>query len=206
MRHLVFDTGAWPVSELAITSVGPPPALHADRVVGQMAGHLIEQAAHIRGELQQIIAHSNDGGPRAQRKLREKLLQAGTVMGRRIVACNLVTAKKGRYSARLCFWSGWDRDRDCEIEPGDRIPPRPQVCLWYVEIQGLSHHRVEWHRAPLCFLSHHILSRMAQRHEMRTLDDMLTAIARIAIGIMNLYMDKGVDQKPIIRRARRNGR
>ena len=116
------------------------------------------------------------------------------MLDRRIVACNLTPGKKGRYSARLMFWSGWDRDRDREIAAGDKMPARPWICLWYVEIRGLGHYKVEWHRAPLAFISHHILSRMAQRHDMRSVDDMLTVVARIAIEVMDLYQAKGVEE------------
>jgi hypothetical protein len=131
----VFAAGAWPVTELQITSIGPPHELHADGVVAQMMRHLIEQATHVRDELQQIIAHSNDGGERAQRKLRDKLQQAGTVCGRRIVACNLTPGKRGRYQMRMMFWSGWNRDKDREIGPDHKIPKRPWICLWYTEGQ-----------------------------------------------------------------------
>ena len=74
------------------------------------------------------------------------------------------------------------------------MPARPWICLWYVEIRGLGHYKVEWHRAPLAFISHHILSRMAQRHDMRSVDDMLTVVARIAIEVMDLYQAKGVEE------------
>jgi hypothetical protein len=181
------------MTELQISSIGPPPPLHADRVVGLMMGHIIKQAAHIHDELQSLIAHANDGGPRAQKKLQERLLRAGEVMGRRIVACDLEPAKRGRYHMRLCFWSGWDRDKDREIEPSHKVPRRPWVCLWYVEVDGLGNHRVAWHRAPLAYISHHVLSRMAQRRGLRDLDDLFTAIARVAIAVMDLYQSKGVD-------------
>ena len=126
------------MTDLQITSVGPPPELHADRVVGLMMGHLIEQAMHVRDALQHTIAHATDGGERAQRKLQEKLKAAGTVLGRRIVACNLTPGKKGRYSARLMFWSGWDRDRDREIAAGDKMPARPWICLSHPFADGAA--------------------------------------------------------------------
>jgi hypothetical protein len=106
----------------------------------------------------------------------------------------LTPGKRGRYTIRLVFWSGWDKAFDREIGADDPLPGRPWLCLWYTEIVGSGHSRVDWRRAPLCFVSTHVLSRMAQRHDMRTLEQMLLAITRIALAVLVLVQDKGVKE------------
>jgi hypothetical protein len=138
-----------------------------------MMRRLVEQSAHIRDALKDVTFRSpRDGSPRAQRWIEERLRQAGMVLGHPTVSTGLKPGKRGVYEICVLFWSGYDKHRDREIGIGDALPSRPWLALWYTVIEGTGHNRVNWHRAPLCYISHHVLSRMAQRHGMRTLDDM----------------------------------
>ena len=69
------------MTELAISSVGPPHPLHADRVIALMTRHLVDRARHIRDALKDIAFNANDGSPRAQQRLAQRLGRAGTVLG-----------------------------------------------------------------------------------------------------------------------------
>jgi hypothetical protein len=182
------------MTEPQINSVGPPPDLHARRVINEMMQHLSEQAARLRDVLQGAIATSADGSPRAQARLQERLRNAGSVLGRRVVATSLRSGKRGKFELLLHFWSGWDRAHDREILIGDKVPPKPWIVLWHTEVVGSGNYYVTWHRAPIVFVSCHVLVRMAQRGGLRTIDDMLTALARIALSSAELFKSKGCEQ------------
>jgi hypothetical protein len=177
-----------------IRSLGLPHQLHADRVIALMMKYLVTQSAHIRDTLQEIAYNASDGSPKAQRRLEQKLRRAGLVLGHPTVATGLKPGKRGRYVIRLVFWSGYDNSRDCEIAVDDPMPSRPWICLWYAEITGRGHSRVDWERAPLCYVSHHILSRHAQRLGSRTIDEMLLTISKIGLSVLELVKDKSAEQ------------
>ena len=110
------------MTELAISSVGPPHPLHADRVIALMTRHLVDRARHIRDALKDIAFNANDGSPPAQHKLAQRLIKAGTVLGHQTVCTGLSPGKRGRYTIRMLFWSGWDKARDREIGVDDPLP------------------------------------------------------------------------------------
>ena len=56
----------------AIQSIGPPPERHADRVVAEMMRDLARKRATLWKAINEAIASSTDGGPRAQRKMAER--------------------------------------------------------------------------------------------------------------------------------------
>jgi hypothetical protein len=78
------------------------------------------------------------------------------------------------------FWTGWDRDREEEIKIGGPIPERPQIIHWIAKLESLGRCRRTINYVPLLIFSHHVLSRTAQRHGLRTLDDMLDAIKALS--------------------------
>jgi hypothetical protein len=175
-----------------VAADGIVPERHADRVTGLMMSHLARQSAHLAVEMRETAFGANDGNPRAQRKLEQRLQAIGTACGRQIVQTSLRPGKRGQYRLACFFWSGWDSNREREIVADAPMPPRPWLCWWYAKIEspGRGYQCIRWRRRPLCFISHHILSRMAQRCELRTVDHMLDAIAEIALRFMLLMNEK----------------
>jgi hypothetical protein len=160
-----------------IHAVGAPPERYADRVTAEMLRYLAAQSAHIRATVREIVeATADDGGPRGQERLRKRIIAAGTTLGRVNVTANLVPGKRGKYEIFFMFWAGWDSEREEEITLADPIPERPQIIHWVARLESLGRYRRTLDYAPVLIISHHVLSRTAQRHGLRTLDDMLDAI------------------------------
>jgi hypothetical protein len=67
---------------------------------------------------------------------------------------------------------GWDPVRDDEIGPGDPMPEKPWIALFITTISGRGH---KIKSRPVLFVTHHALSRAAQRFGLRTQAHMLTA-------------------------------
>ena len=182
------------MSALEIQSAGPPPERHADRIVGQMLGHLAKQVAHLPDTVRAVVHNSKDGGPRAQRRMVSRLEEAGKVNGRKVIVAGagLRPGKRGKYELRLVFWTGWDPTRDREIGPGDPVPDKPWIVLWIAVVtsEGNGRNRVAWTRYPLIFVSHHLASRAAQRLGVRTLGQLQTMIGNVAAAGLKLVTDK----------------
>jgi hypothetical protein len=176
-----------------IQAVGPPPERHADRVVGLMMRCLAQQSAHLESMLKSVIGASADGSPAAQKRMEARIRNTGKLLGRQVVATSLKPGKRGRYRMSLSFPSGWDSWRDEEITVGDDIPFRPWIAIWHTVIKSTGNGRreVRWRRNPVCFVSHHVLSRAAQRSGARTVEDMLGVILAITDNALGLLVEKG---------------
>jgi hypothetical protein len=86
----------------SIQSVGAPPERHADRVVAEMMRRLAEKRARSWPEIIAAILKSSDGSPKAQRKMEERVKQAGA-----IYTC-LEPGKRSKYQFAFCDMTGWD--------------------------------------------------------------------------------------------------
>jgi hypothetical protein len=184
------------VQPLVIQAVDAPPERYADRITAEMLRHLVAQSAHIRATVREIVlATADDGGPRGQERMRKRIDAAGTTLGHSNVRTLLKPGKRGKYEIRFIFWTGWDRDREAEIKVGDPIPERPQIMHWCAKLKGTGRARCRFSCVPLLIISHHVLSRTAQRHGLRTLDDMFDAIETLNQWVIKFfrYMDTGVD-------------
>jgi hypothetical protein len=177
---------------LEIQSHGLPPERHSDRIVGMMLQHLAVQSSHLAEAMKEKAFKASDGTPRGQRKLEQRLQQIGTVCGRQIVQTALREGKRGHYRLSLLFWSGYDSNREREITVDDTPPAKPLLCLWHarIESEGKGRNLVHWRRRPICFISHHILSRAAQRIGVRTLEDVLDLIREIIEKFTGLMLDR----------------
>jgi hypothetical protein len=152
--------------------------------------YLVAQAAHIRAAVREIVETTvDDGGPRGQERLRKRIDAAGVVAGRANVKALLKPGKRGRYEIFFMLWAGWDRDREKEIKIGDPLPERPQIIHSVARLESLGGYRRTLDYAPLLIISHHVLSRTAQRHGLRTLNDMLDAIDALNRGIDDFIHD-----------------
>jgi hypothetical protein len=108
----------------------------------------------------------------------------------------LKPGKRGAYEIKFYMWSGWDPSRDGIIDPGDPLPPKPWlVCRVYVlHSAGRGRGLVELSSFPALFVSHHALSRLAQRHGARTWKDLLDAAMEIWFAMAQLASELGMEE------------
>jgi hypothetical protein len=186
--------------EPIITSVGPPPERHADRVVAAMMRHLVAQRMVTWRAIAKVLATSYDRSPRAQQKLAERLRRAGA---RHL---DLEPGKKGRYRLAFSDVVGWDPILDDMITSTGEIPPRPWLAIHLVSAigTGKAHDPVQHRAMPVLFITHHVLSRSAQRAGARTVADLMAVVTSIedaAVGSMGeLGVDRWLDPPPEGRR------
>src|SRR5262249_53326670 len=79
------------------------------------------------------------------------------------------------YRLAIFELTGWDLARDCEIAEDDPIPERPWLAFWMISIEGEGRGRIISKAFPILFVTHHVLSRAAQRRGVRTVPDLIEA-------------------------------
>jgi hypothetical protein len=131
--------------------------------------------------------HMRDGNPRAQAKLEAKIKNLGALQ------TGLIPGKRGRYELRVYSFAGWDPQRDAVIEPGDPIPDKPWICTMLYIVRGNGQHRISHgSSSPVLFLTHHSLSRAAQRWGVRTVSDLSAAIEEIATVAFDYLINRSL--------------
>jgi len=81
------------------------------------------------------------------------------------------------------------------IKVGDPIPERPQLVYWAGALEGTGNGRRTICYLPILIISHHVLSRTAQRHELRTVDDMLDSVEALNQWVLR-YANNKIQQVP----------
>ena len=172
---------------LEIKSIGPPPERHADRMVALMLQQLAEQQAQRCQMITELISGSRGGTPRAQQKLAARLEKAGALF------VSLKPGKRGKFE--LCFREllGWDAAQDKPLLPGEHSGPQPEkpwlVC-YASQLDGRDMRGTKVH--PFVFVTHHCLSRAAQRFNARTAADLITTTELIILGANKLVTKQGL--------------
>jgi hypothetical protein len=166
---------------LEIQSVGAPPEKHADRIVSLMLRHLAQQHAKLWETVNDITKspHTRDGNPRAQRKLEARIKALG------VNFVHLEPGKRGRYRLSVNGWTGFDPAVDRRIAADDPIPAKPWLANWHHIIEGKGHGWVDFYSRAVLYLTHHSLSRVTQRWQVRTLADLLRVIEAIGAAALS---------------------
>jgi hypothetical protein len=165
--------------ELAISSIGQPHELHANRVVAGMMRFLSDKQASVWAAVRSITSdpHVRDGNPKAQAGLVSKIKAAGASH------VNLVPGKRGRYLITAQNLLGWDRNtHDC-IEVGDAIPDKPWLAIGYLSIEGVGHGLIKSTLSITSVVSHHALSRTCQRWKVRTVPELVRVVETIEAAV-----------------------
>jgi hypothetical protein len=158
---------------------GPPPERHAHRVIGEMLVWLKGESDRRMPGVQRILNETDHlaGSARAQRRFATRLSKAADLL---LLGMWLQCGKRGCFRLLLHVWS---------VDP-----TWPQIRLGTIAIRGAGNYRVEENYFPLFTVSHHALSRLAQRCEVRTTYDLHTALgvmgaAAMAAGWQFLHVD-----------------
>jgi hypothetical protein len=164
--------------------VGPPPERHANRVVAGMLRDLARKRARLEIAIGDAIASSKDGNPKAQLKMAARMRQAGAE------DVLLEPGKRGRYTILIFHWTGWDPIRDRAIHIDSPIPEKPWLAyhIHYIENRGRG--MIKAKSVPMLMITHHALSRAAQRFETRTNEHMFNAARHIRDAAVPLILKK----------------
>jgi hypothetical protein len=172
-----------------IQSIGLPPERHADRIVAEMMRELAKKRSTLWHAMEEIMRTSSDGTPRAQRKMEQRVKLAGATR------TELVPGKRGKYTLAVWDITGWDQSRDAEIQIGDPIPERPWIAcnVTRLESKGGGRNDYDLRSSVWLFITHHCMSRTAQRLGMRSAGHMGVATRLIWNAAMKLIGEKGLD-------------
>jgi hypothetical protein len=154
-----------------IQSIGLPPERHADRVVAEMMRDLARKHATLWDTLTEVISSCRGGSPKAQAKLAERIKRAGAYHTK------LYPGKRGKFMIMIHDFTGFDPWRDKEIGFGDPVPEKPWISgnISLLQSPGGGRDTLEVNSRPLLFITHHAMSRVAQRLGLRTSDHLIGA-------------------------------
>ena len=156
---------------------GAVPERHADRVVAEMLRWIVAERQQRLLALRGILGSTPDANPREQEELTNKFRRLGGPF------FPLVTnRKRGRYQIRILSIDGWDRDARQPIFNSDAIPERPQLAASVIVVEGLGNRRYDINTSIALIASHHALSRLVQRSENRTVNDLLVAVTNMFVA------------------------
>ena len=173
-----------------IQSVGAPPEAHADRVVAEMLRHIVANQTVRWDDVARIFRSAqtggDDGNPAAQQRLVEKLKAAG---GDFFFGVFLEPGKRGKYTITFFQVCGLDPNTDKPISHVDEIPDKPQLLcsMGLFESKGRGVYNVDG--MPHLIVTHHALSRLAQRCDARVPKDMINAVACIWKRLIEVQSD-----------------
>ena len=148
------------------------PERHADRVVAEMLQHIArwQQARRSRPFL--VRKAMSAGNPKAQERLVERLRASGGIAA---IDMKLTPGKRGRYMIEIHDWTVWDEARGVEMASGTAIPEKPWLLCCVTGVRGLGDGHTKVDSCYVLHLTHHCLSRLAQRCGARTVDDLIAA-------------------------------
>jgi hypothetical protein len=172
---------------LEIKSVGSPPERYADRIVALMLQQVAKLQAQRCQMITELISSSKGGTPKAQQKLAARLEKAGAFN------VSLTPGKRGRFE--LCFLEllGWDAGQDELILP-EHPGPWPEKPWLICHVNQLEGRGTGAKVHPLVFVTHHCLSRAAQRLDVRTVADLRVMTELIILAASKLVMKQGIQR------------
>jgi hypothetical protein len=146
------------------------------------------EQAELRLALKDIVDKAKDGNPKSQARMTARLEAAGALRPL------LTPGKRGKY--RLMFFGrcGWDPARDALITLDDPIPAKPWVTVTLTKLEGLGRGHFTWGTKAVLFITHHSLSRAAQRSDgLRSAEHLSLVVSTIAAAFENLIDVHGVN-------------
>jgi hypothetical protein len=161
------------MNEPVIASIGRPPERHADRIVAEMVRWLKAESDRLLPRVEALLLAE---GPPPARRADSNVSRSGSprlpTCSSSAFGCNQVSAAGSVSSCRS--WGVLAKSTE-----------KPQVVLGGILIDGLGNYCAKPRYRHLFIVSHHALSRLAQRCDVRTTLDLhmaLKAIGEAAIG------------------------
>lgn len=173
-----------------LQSVGPPPAPHADRVVAGMLRWTIEQRGKRLMAMQKILDRRKDATPEQQERLLTQLEDASEPFT--IGGALIEQKKRGRYRMAIYMIDGWDPAHNCYIDPKHPMPPQPWLACGDLQIIGKGHHLYEQQSCVSILVTHHALSRAAQRLAAKSPGDLLAIAKHIFMAYVEATIEKRI--------------
>ena len=141
-----------------ITSIGPPPDRHAQRVVKEILNYLLVEQERLRAPAVGLIDVDRMGTPIGQKRVADRLRGA---LGPLALSVHLETGRRGKFKLLLSEWSIWNPEANAEADPSRPAPPNAGLAVVTSIYTGASHRgKVKTH-TPLV-LSQHALERLAE--------------------------------------------
>jgi hypothetical protein len=157
-----------------IQSVGPPPALHADRVTAEMLKYIVATHIALWRDIGNTFRNGSLGNPIGQQRLLRRLEAIG---GAFLPVCRLNPGKRRHFTITLVEIAPWDQNRDAVITEDDPVPVKSWLAAVVTTLKGLGPDKFDTvARIPLV-ASHHALSRLCQRANARTPRDLIATDA-----------------------------
>jgi hypothetical protein len=178
---------------------GEVPARHADRVVAGMLRWIVAEQQQRMETLKGILGSTPDASPGDQEQLADKFRRLGGPFFPLVML--MESRKRGRYEIMILSLDGWNRDTQEPIFVSDEIPQRPQLAASIITARGLGNHQHTATTKVALIASHHALSRLVQRSENRTVDDLLAAVTSMfvayvtAVRTTDLKVDGGKNSR-----------
>jgi hypothetical protein len=168
-----------------------PPERHSDRVIDAMLRHIANEHAGTFMRVLAVIKGDRCGNPKAQQRCVERIKRTA---GGTLINIELEPGKRGNYKIKFFDWGIVDADRVNEIKAGEPLPPR----LWLAcNVTTLTGHRGfvrKGEAKQVLYVSRHALSRLAQRCNVRTIPEMIAAVAVLwrTYRVFNMRNNTGI--------------
>src|SRR6516162_7907985 len=171
-----------------IASVGPPPEKHADRVVAEMLRLIVRVHARILDDMHLAFKDRSDGNPIGQKRMLRRIREGG---GSLLFDVFIETGKRGRYELIVTELVGWDAAAGAPVRGGWNIvkgrtdnedhpaPTKPWIGCAITQIKSKGRGHYEMLRKTPLLITHHALSRLAQRGNVREAADLVAAVHAI---------------------------
>jgi hypothetical protein len=162
-----------------ITSVGPPPERHAERIVDEMILWLHGRQQEVKAKAKGSLRTSQMGNPTGQTRAVARMREA---MGDMVLALDLHTGKRGRFVLQMIAWTVWDPTRNTSAALD--APPPPYASLGVV--YAIADRTCEWRGTVPLVVTRHAIARLAERAGMRTVEDLYAALLLIWRGFCDV--------------------
>ena len=159
-----------------VQSVGLPPEKYADRIVAEMLRYTVAAQTRRWADVQRVLDNRNDGNPRGQAKMVKRLELAGGAFFYDVL---LEPGKRGKYTVHVLDVAGWDPAKEEVITEVDAIPSKPWLACMVTKIESKGRHRYDDKSAVALLVTHHAMSRLAQRCGAKEPKDLIWAVHAI---------------------------
>jgi hypothetical protein len=164
-----------------IQSLGAPPDRHAERIVDEMLTWLHTRQREIWPRAKGSLRTQQMGNPTGQARAVERMRKA---MGDLVLELKLNPGKRGRYELYMVNWVVVDTLRN---KIADLMEPPPALSALALTL-AMSDRAQEWRSSVPLIVTRHAIIRLAQRAEMRTVEDLYKALRMLWWALYDLVI------------------